>query len=214
MEFDFVNYDKERKFCIKPIDDGNAVLDNLNLGYYNHCTDPSTEPNEELKDEFYSGKGRFYYYDVKLCHTTNLNQYNSFITEFIRRGEEYPCILHISNSTVPNRFNSLSSVYDISYFTSILARLTTIKSDIIVEISNKRIEETPDYDMYKIEKISKFLKERENVKHYMLREEIYNRHIKLDNVSYSGINVWFEDNYTLLHEEVIRYDEIRNNQRD
>lgn len=211
--FDFSIYYKRRQICFKPIDQGKQ-LEHSELGYFNHCTAPSDCSDDKLKEEFYSGNGRFYFYDIKLCHTTNQFQYKDFIKEFLRRGKEYPCVLHLSNSTVPDRFNAMTSIYDIPYFRSLLAKLLTIESDVAVEISDKRVWETPQHEMYRLEEIYNILDNKDNVRHYMIREEIYDRHLKLDPEKRSGVDVWFRDNHAILRKEVIRYDEKRNNQRD
>jgi len=211
--FDFSTYHKRRQLCFKPIDRGQQ-LEISELGFFNHCTAPSDYPDNELEKEFYSGNGRFYFYDIKLCHTTNQFQYKEFIKEILKRGEEYPCVLHISNSTVPDRFNALTSIYDIPYFKSMLGKLLTIKSDLAVEISDKRVWETREHEMYRLKDIFDMLHDKDNVKHYMIREEIYDRHLKLNPNVRSGVEVWFSDSHVLLRKEVIRYDEKRNNQRD
>ena len=103
----------------------------------------------------------------------------------------------------------MTSIYDIPYLKSLLLKILTTHSDIVIEISDKRLDETPDYDMYRIDEICDILQNNEKVKHYMIREEIYSRIIHD-----KGFIVQFMDNYTMLRREVIRYDELRNNQRD
>ena len=205
MEFNFLNYYKQRMLCVKPFDDG-KIREDGKLIYVDHCTDSSFFNNDKLEEEYFSGNGRFYYYDIKLCHTMTRRHYKPFMKELLRRGETENCVLHISNSTVPNQFNSLTSLYDLNYFQVLLGGLLTMEKDLVVELSNKRVNQTPDYEFYKIEEICKMLDNEENVKHYMIREEVYDRELKKDKHAPNGVSVNFRDNYDTLIKEVIRYD--------
>ena len=204
--FNFTAYQHKRQLCIKPYDDGRIYTEgDETLGLFDNCTVPSikTPRCDELYNEFYSGNGRFYMYDIKLCHTQRRVDYKKFLKEFIRRGNEYPCIVHISNSTVKNEFNSLTSIYDLNYFSTFLGGLLTVEQELVIEISDKRVGPTPEYDMFKINDISKILEDEENVKHFMIREEVYKRKIKKVQ---NHLDVRFLDDYETLHKEIIRYD--------
>lgn len=202
---DFARYLKKKQLCIKPFDDGfNEKEGEDGLGLFDNCLVPSTKTNRcnELYNEFYSGKGRFYVYDIKLCHTKRRIDYKKFLKEFIDRGKQYPCVVHLSNSTVQNEFNNLTSLYDINYFSVFLGALLTIEKDLVVEISDKRTGPRPDYDMFKVDNIYNMLIEEENVKHFMLREEVYTRRIKKMG---KYLDVKFLDDYEKLHYEIVRY---------
>ena len=204
MIFNFEEYQFKKQLCVKPLDNGPHV--DPKLIYVKHCSVPSTENDAELEEEFFSKTGRFYMYDVKLCHTMTRWYYRPFLKEFLRRGEKDNCCLHISNSTVPNKFNAMTSIYDLNYFQILLGGILTMDSDIAIEISNKRVDRTPDYEMYKIEEICKMLDDEPNVKHYMIREEIYTREIIKDKNAPNGVQVHFYDSNVELIKEVIRYD--------
>jgi hypothetical protein len=204
MIFNFEEYQFEKQLCVKPLDTGQQL--DPKLIYVKHCSVPSIKNDAELEEEFFSKTGRFYMYDVKLCHTMTRWYYRPFLKEFLRRGKKDDCCLHLSNSTVTNKFNTMTSIYDLNYFQVLLGGILTMDSDIAIEISNKRVDRTPDYEMYKIEEICKMLDDEPNVKHYMIREEIYTREIVKDKHAPNGVRAHFYDSNVELIKEVIRYD--------
>ena len=207
MEFDFSNYFNAAEVCVKPIDAGPPYTSELSeLGYYKHCTIPSTNPDRQLEHDFFKGKDRIYFYDVKLCHSTRLPMYERFLEEYSRRGHNEDCAIHISNTLVPNKESLLTSLYDLPDFVELIEKVISINSRMILEVSNKRTEPTPVSEMKKIDEICKnILQPKGNVKHFMFREEIYDKEISPNKDSSTGVDIFFNDNYENLLRETIRY---------
>ena len=81
----FGQYKEAKGICVRPISH-----DNLELGYFNHCEEmPQRVSNKKVEGEFFSGRGRFYNYDIKLDPNVEFSKYEKFITEFLRRGETH-----------------------------------------------------------------------------------------------------------------------------
>ena len=206
LDFDFLYYHNANTICIKPIDSGPIQSHNRNLGIFGRCEDPSSRPNLELEERYYKGLDRFYMYDIKLCHTTFRSQYRDFITELLQRGETETCAVHISNSTVPNEFNSITPLYEINYFKVLLKTILTIKQNVIIEISNKRLGESkPYHDVYE-KSVIELLENDSNVKHYMIREEPYERTIYQEN-GRAVVKFSDENTHPILKKEVTRYNQ-------
>lgn len=206
MEFDFSNYFNATEVCVKPIDYGPPYTTLSELGYFKHCTVVSTNPDRQLEKEFFAGEGRIYFYDVKLCHSTTIDMYDRFLEEFKRRGKKENCAVHISNTIVPNENQSITSLYDLPGLLELIEEVTSINEKMILEISNKRTSTTPVREMKKIDDICKnVLQPKGNVKHYMIREEIYDKELVKNEESLTGYDLFFRDNYENLLREVIRY---------
>lgn len=79
-----------------------------------------------------------------------------------------------------------------------------MESNIIIEISNKRYGEFKNYHEPYIKEVITLLESSENVKHYIIREEPYERIITQDSI---GTNVLFDDSNTETYvlQEVKRY---------
>jgi hypothetical protein len=209
VDFDFARYIEQRRLCYKPVDfeDGRRVLVPGRLGFYDHCTDPSHKSINELEKTFYDGDGVFYFYDIKLCHTTKPSDYEKFIKEYKRRGQTQSFAVHISNTTTPYEYSQFRSLYDLEGYEKFIQTLIEVDADIIVEISNKRLSDTPADEMKKIENIYDMLESATNVRHYMVRHEIYKSWTVPERGAPKGLSYRFDDDYENLIKEVKRYDE-------
>lgn len=208
VKFNFGRYIEQRRICYKPVDDRNTFGPNGKMGFYNHCTDPNHKNIDNLEETFYRGDDVFYFYDVKLCHSMQLSDYDKFIKEYKRRGKTQSCAVHISNTTMPYENSQFKSLYDLDSYEEFIKMLIDIDSDIIVEISNKRLSDTPADEMEKIEKIYDILENAKHVKHYMVRHEVYKHWYEPDRNAPGGSAFRFDDNYENLIREVIRYDDL------
>ena len=87
-------YKLAKGICVRPLSP-----ENPELGYFNDCEEmPQKVSNKIVEDEFFSGRGRFYNYDIKLDVHIGIDKYQEFITEFLRRGETDDCLIHFSNT--------------------------------------------------------------------------------------------------------------------
>ena len=208
LPFDFSYYYTAKSICIKPVDTGLVKAGHVYpLGIFHSCNHHSSLPDKELEERFYNGLDRFYFYDIKLCHTQQRFNYRNFMNEIYRRSETHRCAIHFSNSTVRNEFNSITQLYDIPYFKIMLKNvLHNMKSEFIIELSNKRIGQTKPYHDVIIDNIAREMDECELLKHYMIREEIYERTWEIYD---SGLKEpVFSDEHTspILKRELVRYD--------
>ena len=209
MEFKFSNYMTGERLCIKPLMPGPGGK-NYGLGYFAHCTSPSSISNAKLKNRYYEHNDtQFHFYDIKLCHTMTYDHYEEFLNNFIKRGKKHNCVVHISNSMIPimGGVNNLVSLYEIDYFHVVLNKIMTMEKDLIVEVSNKIITESNDIEKEKILGLSKKLYKNNKVKHYIILEEIYSRKIHTKtNRPNDPWDVEFLDDYVVHHQELRRYD--------
>lgn len=197
------------RLCIKPLMPGGKGI-NYGLGYFPHCTTPSTASNVKLKKRYYEHNDmQFHFYDIKLCHTMTYEHYEEFLNHFIKRGKKHNCVVHISNSMIPRMegVNDLVSLYEIDYFYAVLNKIMTMENDLIVEVSNKITTESNDIEKEKILGLSKKLYKNNKVKHYIILEEIYKR--KIHSMNHAPNEPWdieFLDDYVVHHQELRRYD--------
>ena len=209
MHFEFMQYQAGERLCLKPLMPGRGGR-NYGLGYFGHCTTSPMVSDIKLKNQYYNENDtQIHFYDIKLCHTMTYEHYEEFLTHFITRGKKHKCVVHISNSMIPimNGTNDLCSLYDVDYFYDILDKVMSIEKDLIIEISNKRTTESDDDEQDKILELSKKLFKCEKVKHYIIIEEIYNRHVNPEMVgSGDPWDVQFTDDYVKQHQELRRYD--------
>jgi hypothetical protein len=209
MEFKFSNYMNGERLCIKPLMPG-AGGRNYGLGYFAHCTSPSTMSNVKLKKRYYGHHDmQFHFYDIKLCHTMTYGHYEEFLDNFIKRGKNHNCVVHISNSMIPamGGVNDLVSLHEIDYFHVVLNKVMSMENDLIVEVSNKITTESNDIEKEKILGLSKKLYKNNKVKHYIILEEIYKR--KINSMNHAPNEPWdieFLDDYVVHHQELRRYD--------
>ena len=204
-----MQYSAGDRLCIKPLTPGRGGA-NYGLGYFRHCSDPPSLSNIKLKNRYYTHNDeQFHFYDIKLCHTMTYEHYEEFLNHFITRGKKHNCVVHISNSMVAKMdgVNDLISLYEIDYFQDVLDKILSIEKDLIIEISNKRTTESDDKEQYKILQVEKKLFKCDKVRHYMIIEEIYNRHINPEMIGTGDPwDVQFTDNYVKFHQELRRYD--------
>ena len=201
VPFDYEMYYNTSTICIKPVRQL-SYKDEPRLGIFKHCT--SESENVKIEEAYYKGLDKFYYYDIKICHTLVRWKYKEFINELLRRGKTQSCVVHISNSLVTNEYNSITPLYEIPYFMVMLKHILTMESNIIIEISNKRYGEFKNYHEPYIKEVITLLESSENVKHYIIREEPYERIITQDSI---GTSVLFDDSNTETYvlQEVKRY---------
>jgi len=197
------------RLCIKPLMPGRGGR-NYGLGYFNHCTSMPTISNVKLKKRYYEQTDiQFHFYDIKLCHTMTYDHYKEFLDNFIKRGKNHNCVVHISNSMIPRMggVNNLVSLYEIDYFHAVLNKVMSMEKDLIIEISNKIITESNDIEKEKILGLSKKLYNNNKVKHYIILEEIYSRKIHTKtNRPNDPWDIQFLDDYVVQHQELRRYD--------
>lgn len=197
------------RLCIKPLMPGRGGI-NYGLGYFPHCTSPSTISSMKLKNMYYNvNDTQVHFYDIKLCHTMTYKHYEEFLNRFIERGKKHNCVVHISNSMIAKMegVNDLVSLHEIDYFHAVLNKIMTMEKDLIVEISNKITTESNDIEKEKILGLSKKLYKSKKVKHYIILEEIYSRkiHTKTNQIN-DPWDIEFLDDYVVHHQELRRYD--------
>lgn len=197
------------RLCIKPLMPG-AGGRNYGLGYFAHCTSPSSISNVKLKKRYYGHNDtQFHFYDIKLCHTMTYGHYEEFLDNFIKRGKNHNCVVHISNSMIPamGGVNDLVSLYELDYFHAVLNKVMSMENDLIVEVSNKITTESNDIEKEKILGLSKKLYKNNKVKHYIILEEIYSRTIhSMPHEPRDAWDIEFLDDYVVHHQELRRYD--------
>lgn len=167
---DFPTYKDSKCLCVRPLS-----LGNQQLGYFNHCTEqPQKKSNKIVEDEFFSGRGRFYFYDIKLDANVDFSVYQRFITEFLRRGETQDCLIHISNNIDFYRDgNDIEPLYDMPDFLKWIEVTTSIPQNIYFELDDKRFKPTSLRELDEVVKMCKILADKPNVINFLINETIH-----------------------------------------
>lgn len=201
LPFDFAYYHKANSICIRPISNENSEYsEERDLCIIRTCTAGVTKTDEELEKRYYNGEERIYFYDIKICNTVYRRQYKKFIHELLRRGKDTECSIHISNDTIVDTENNFISLYTVTYLLTILKVLLTIETNVIVEISNKTTSHNHSLNYKKvIDTLDEMLYNAKNVRHYMIREEVYKK-VEQENGTYKN-----EDDYDHILIEVKKF---------
>lgn len=168
----FGQYKEAKGICVRPLSH-----DNLELGYFNHCEEmPQRVSNKKVEGEFFSGRGRFYNYDIKLDPNVEFSKYQKFITEFLRRGETHDCLIHFSNNVYDyQRDKDIVSIYNMPHILQFVEVTTAIPQTIYFELDDKRFEPTPLRELTEIDKWCRKLESIPNILKFLLNESIHKR---------------------------------------
>ena len=168
----FPSYKLAKCLCVRPLS-----IDNPELGYFNHCTEqPQSKSNKIVEDEFFSGRGRFYFYDIKLDPNVDFSVYQKFITEFLRRGETYDCLIHLSNVVYePDYDKEIVSLYNMPHLSQFIEATTAIPQTIYFDLDDKRFEPTSLRELIEIGKLCKKLEGIPNILKFLINESVHTR---------------------------------------
>ena len=168
----FPSYKLAKCLCVRPLS-----IDNPELGYFNHCEEmPQRVSNKKVEGEFFSGRGRFYFYDIKLDPNVDFSVYQKFITEFLRRGETYDCLIHLSNVVYePDYDKEIVSLYNMPHLSQFIEATTAIPQTIYFDLDDKRFEPTPLRELTEIDKWCRKLESIPNILKFLLNESIHKR---------------------------------------
>ena len=179
---DFPTYKDSKCLCVRPLS-----LGNQQLGYFNHCTEqPQKKSNKIVEDEFFSGRGRFYFYDIKLDANVDFSVYQRFITEFLRRGETHDCLIHLSNVVYEPQYDKeLVSIYNMPHLMQFIEVTTSIPQTIYFELDDKRFKPTSLRELTEVDKWCRKLEGIPNILQFLLNESMHLRgqNNKLSNTS-------------------------------
>ena len=179
---DFPTYKDSKCLCVRPLS-----LGNQQLGYFNHCTEqPQKKSNKIVEDEFFSGRGRFYFYDIKLDANVDFSTYQRFITEFLRRGETHDCLVHFSNNVYDHqRDKDIVSIYNMPQILQFVEVTTSIPQTIYFELDDKRFKPTSLRELTEVDKWCRKLEGIPNILQFLLNESMHLRgqNNKLSNTS-------------------------------
>jgi len=170
MDGDFISYKEAHGICVRPL------RDNKRVGYFYSCREHSdySESNKIAEDEFFSGNGIFYNYDIKLSPYVDFSMYQKFITEFLRRGETQDCLIHISNNIDFYRDgNDIAPLYDMPDFLKWIEVTTSIPQNIYFELDDKRFKPTSLRELDEVVKMCKILADKPNVINFLINETIH-----------------------------------------
>jgi hypothetical protein len=170
MDGNFVSYKEAQGICVRPL------RDNKRVGYFYSCREHSnySESNKIAEDEFFSGNGRFYNYDIKLSPYVDFSMYQKFITEFLRRGETQNCLIHISNNIDFYRDgNDIAPLYDMSDLLKWIEVTTSIPQHIYFELDDKRFNPTSPRELDEVVKMAKILADKPNVINFLINETLH-----------------------------------------
>lgn len=165
-------YKEEKGICVRPLSPNRTEL-----GYFNHCREhPFSISNQTVEDEFYSGEGRFYYYDIKLGSHVDIDEYKKFITEFLRRGETDDCLVHISNVMWDrSRDKDLVSIYDLPQLLELIETTIAIPQYVYVDLDDKRFTPITKRELNEVNNLYRLLSDKPNVIGFALNETQYTR---------------------------------------
>jgi len=166
------DYKEAKGICVRPLSPITTEL-----GYFNHCKEmPQKVSNIEVEDEFFSGKGRFYYYDIKLDSRIGIDKYKKFLTEFLRRGETDDCFVHISNVIWHSALDKdLVSVYDLPHLLELIEVVTSISQNIYFELDDKRFKPYSIRELTKVVNLCRKLEGIPNILLFLLNESMHTR---------------------------------------
>jgi hypothetical protein len=159
--------------CVRPL-----AGNNPQLGYFNHCTEhnPGSKSNKIVEDEFFSGRGRFYWYDIKLDSNVDFSAYQKFITEFLRRGETYDCLIHLSNVIYEHQYDKeLVSLYDLPHLSQFIEVTTAIPQTIYFDLDDKRFDSTSLRELLEVDKLCRKLEGIPNISYFLINESVHTR---------------------------------------
>ena len=168
------DYKDAKGLCIRPLSPISTEL-----GYFNHCMEhPQVESNQSVEDEFFSGRGRFYNYDIKLDVHVGIDEYKRFITEFLRRGETSDCLIHFSNSMWDiTRDKHLVSIYDLPHLLEFIEITTSIPQPVFVDLDDKRFAPTTQRELIEVTNLCRILGGMPNVHKFAMSETRFTRHV-------------------------------------
>lgn len=201
----YLEYKEAKCLCVRPMPEIVGIKLGSTLGYFNHCTDPAEVSNQLVEDEFFSGKGRFYYYDIKLNIDADFSSYQPFITEFLRRSETQDCLVHISNTIYNfNDDNNTVSLYNMPKLIDFIEVLTSIPQYIYFELDDKRFSPTSLRELDQVDELCRLLESKSNIRRFVLNETMHRR----DNMH------MLSDNNTVLAIYEMPYKELKVKQEE
>ena len=182
MDGDFISYKEAHGICVRPL------RDNKRVGYFYRCREHSdySESNKIAEDEFFSGNGIFYNYDIKLSPYVDFSMYQKFITEFLRRGETHDCLVHFSNNVYDHqRDKDIVSIYNMPQILQFVEVTTSIPQTIYFELDDKRFKPTSLRELTEVDKWCRKLEGIPNILQFLLNESMHLRgqNNKLSNTS-------------------------------
>jgi len=169
---DFPTYKDSKCLCVRPLS-----LGNQQLGYFNHCTEqPQKKSNKIVEDEFFSGRGRFYFYDIKLDANVDFSVYQRFITEFLRRGETHDCLIHLSNVVYEPQYDKeLVSIYNMPHLLKFIEVTTAIPQTIYFDLDDKRFGPTTLRELIEVKNLCRRLEDIPNILKFLINETVHTR---------------------------------------
>ena len=182
MATKYVEYKNGKCLCIRPLAKKTSTL-----GYFNHCTEPTQVSNQVVYNEFFSGAGRFFYYDIKLSIDTDFSKYQPFIEEFLRRGETQDCLVHISNTVTESKNDKNTvSLYNMPNLLDFIEVCTSIPQDIYFDLDDRRFSPTSLRELEQVDKLCRLLESKSNIRKFIITETLhtrYNTHMLSDDVT-------------------------------
>jgi len=152
-------------------------MGNSQLGYFNHCTEqPQTKSNKIVEDEFFNGRGRFYFYDIKLDANVDFSTYQRFITEFLRRGETHDCLIHLSNVVYEPQYDKeLVSIYNMPHLMQFIEVTTSIPQTIYFDLDDKRFGPTSLRELIQVKEMCRILEGIPNILKFLINASVHTR---------------------------------------
>ena len=142
-----------------------------NMTVQERCVDFPVKENKKVKDEFFNTDIHFDYFDIKVSNSPKIEyiDYLPFIERYKQRPIKSTRMIHFSND-----FNKheLDPVWETDYFWKIFENFLSIEAPVIVEICNKLKEPLGFTQQH--EKISKILREKNQVLGYCMNEDLHN----------------------------------------
>jgi len=168
----FPTYKDSKCLCVRPLGMGNSQL-----GYFNHCTEqPQTKSNKIVEDEFFNGRGRFYFYDIKLDANVDFSTYQRFITEFLRRGETHDCLIHLSNVVYEPQYDKeLVSIYNMPHLMQFIEVTTSIPQTIYFDLDDKRFGPTSLRELIQVKEMCRILEGIPNILKFLINASVHTR---------------------------------------
>jgi hypothetical protein len=166
------SYKLAKCLCVRPLSP-----DNPELGYFNSCTEqPQSKSNKIVEDEFFSGRGRFYWYDIKLDSSVDFSVYQKFITEFLRRGETHDCLIHLSNVIYEPQYDKeLVSLYNMPHLSQFIEVTSSIPQTIYFDLDDKRFEPTSLRELIEVDKLCRKLEGIPNISYFLINVSVHTR---------------------------------------